>query len=399
MAPSNSNMDSGSPEKHEKKAKRPRTIDDLYRQSTQYRLWSFTPQSLRDIKQRTNENGRQRAAEALNEALVHYQKTNPEDYKKYESELTAEKLLDLLTLEEEALYINFYCKNIMETANFFRMPTQVKATAVSFFRKFYLVHSTMEFHPKNVMYTCVFLAAKSENYFISIGSFTKALRNTEEKDILDLEFTVLEALHFTLLVQHAFRPLYGFYLDFQSVLLHPEPRIRGITSEKLASFYDKAKEWLMNKALLSDIPFLYTPPQVALAAAYATDKSITEEYLRLKFPDNLDIIKEESEQDSKEDISVKQEPEDTSVKKEPGTEGTSVEEAETETKEETETDSSESKPVTFAVLIETIKKCVDDAESVSQSTAEQSKPIDRKCYFALRPQKMIEKRIKKLNSS
>ena len=368
---------SGSTSGAGKKPRQPRTMDDLYRQSSQFRMWSFTHESLNEIKTKTNEKGRKKATETFNNALAQFRQTNSAEYEAHASELTVDLLLDLLTLEEETKYINFYCKNIIETANFFRMPTQVKATAVSFFRKFYLVHSTMEYHPKNIMYTCVFLAAKSENYFISINSFTKALRNTENKDILDLEFTVLEALHFTLLVHHAFRPLYGFYLDFQAVLLHPEPRIRGLTNERLAALLDRGKEWIMEKALLSDIPFLYTPPQVALAAAYAVDKEVCELYLKIKFEDKLTSIKEEPEAEKQKEIKQEE-----GVKKE----------------EEGATASTDSAPLTLLLLLETVQLCLKDALGVPESTVEENKAIDRKCYFALRPKKLIEKRIKKLSN-
>ena len=160
------------------------------------------------------------------------------------------------------------------------MPTQVKATAVSFFKKFYLVNSVMEYHPKNILYTCVFLAAKSENYFMSIESFCKALPKTEPKDVLDLEFIVLQSLKFTLLVHHPFRPLYGFFLDFQAVLLHPSPLMYDVNIDTIGGMYDKAKKWLSDYALLSDVAFLFSPPQIALAAMYDIDKRITDRYLK-----------------------------------------------------------------------------------------------------------------------
>lgn len=372
-----------------KPARRNRTIDDLYRQSSQFRMWSFTPDSLDGIKHATNQTGRQTALEKYNEVLALLVESEDPLYRTHAPELAADKLLELLSLDEETKYINFYCKNIVETANFFRMPTQVKATAVSFFRRFYLVHSAMEFHPKNIMYTCVFLAAKLENYFISINSFTKALRNTQNSDILDLEFTILEALHFTLLVHHAFRPLYGFFLDFQAVLLNPEPRIRGLTADKIASFYDRAKEWVMNRAMMSDVPFLYTPPQVALAAAYATDPNITETYLRAKFEDKP-AAEDEGGVQIKKEPGIKEErrgDNDLEMKEVPLADDAKAEE-EPHSKEDCS-------PLTFEALFSTIKQCASDAQ-VPDSTVEENKAIDRKCYFALRPQKLIEKRIKRL---
>jgi len=218
------------------------TADDLYRRSTQYQLWSYTSESLREAKQKVNEKGREHAIEEFEKALLKLKSESKGDIDKYQDEFTSQKLLDLLTLDEELKYLNFYCENIIKVVSSFRMPTQVKATAVSFFKKFYLVNSVMEYHPKNILYTCVFLAAKSENYFMSIESFCKALPKTQPNDVLDLEFIVLQSLKFTLLVHHPFRPLYGFFLDFQAVLLHPTPLMYDVNVDTIGGMYDKAKK-------------------------------------------------------------------------------------------------------------------------------------------------------------
>lgn len=339
------------------------TIDDLYRRSTQYRLWSFTREELQKIRQTTNQNGQKLALEKFQHTLNEIKQQKPEVFNKHEAELNKESLFEVITLEEELKYLNFYSKNIIQAANFFKMPTQVKATAISFFKKFYLLNSVMEYHPKNVLYTCLFLAAKSENYFISIESFCRALQKTEPKDVLDLEFIVLQALKFTLLVHHTFRPLYGFFLDFQLVLLYPEA-VSDITIDQIGELYDASKKWLNEYGLLSDVLFLFTPPQIALAAMYDCNSKITEMYLRKKFlqKESLSTIKEENEND---------------------VEGQQEKEA---TKDE------------YHQMLTIIKKCVDQSKMVEESPREESTKIDRKCFFIINPDKLINKRIKKLTT-
>lgn len=298
--------------------------------------------------------------------------------------------MDLITPEEELTYLSFYSKNLIPAANFFKMPTQVKATAISFFKKFYLHNSTMKYHPKNVLFTCLFLAAKLENYFISIESFCKALPKTEPHHILDLEFTVLQALKFTLLVHHPFRPLYGFFLDFQLVLLHPQV-FHDVTVDTLGELYDKAKRWL-NEAMLSDGGFLFTPPQIALAAMWDCDRRVTERYLRLKYgpgpstgPSGPGLGSEQT-----------QETQETQEQTETQTE------RETETKEQTE----EAGPAPVPngpgpgldLLVTTIKKCVKLCKQIHESTKEESTKIDGKCFFAINPERLIKKRVKGLKA-
>lgn len=318
------------------------TADDLYRRSTQFRVWSYTKDKLVETRENTNENGRALAIKKFNISFETFKKDNSEIFESHKEELDPHTLIDLITLDEEIKYLNFYAKNILEAAKYFKMSTQVKSTALSFFKKFYLLNSVMQYHPKNILYTCLFLAAKSENYFISIETFCKGLQKTEPKDILDLEFTVLQSLKFTLLVHHPFRPLYGFFLDFQQVLL-------DIKIDEIGELYDQAKNWLNNYALLSDVSFLFTPPQIALAAMYDTNPNITNLYLSKKFK-KLDTIKE-GEVNGQTD---------------------------------------------YDLIFRTIENCIETAKQLIESTREESTKIDRKCFFAINPDKLINKKLKKI---
>lgn len=384
------------------------TVDDLYRRSTQYQLWSYTSESLREAKQKVNEKGRQHAIEEFERALVKLKSDSKGDFDKYQDELTSQKLLDLLTPEEELKYLNFYCENIIKVVSSFRMPTQVKATAVSFFKKFYLVNSVMEYHPKNILYTCVFLAAKSENYFMSIESFCKALPKTEPKDVLDLEFIVLQSLKFTLLVHHPFRPLYGFFLDFQAVLLHPTPLMYDVNVDTIGGMYDKAKKWLSDYALLSDVSFLFSPPQIALAAMYDIDKRITDRYLKRKFlsehhhdEDNtqgkLDTIKEDP--GSRTDkIPVNNNVEDNvNIKKEE----VDLEEADLQNTNKDDAkagDIYKAQREQYETLVRTIRKCIKLAKQIPETSREESAKVDKKCFFALNPSRLLKKKLNKLTT-
>ncbi|ODV65812.1 cyclin-like protein [Hyphopichia burtonii NRRL Y-1933] len=346
------------------------STDDLYRRSSQYRMWSYTVESLKETKIQTNEGGRAQALKKYEEARSKAANENPELFEKQQNEFTADKMLELLTEEEEVKYLQYYCNSILVTGNFFNMPTQVKATAMSFFKRFYLVNSAMQYHPKHVLYTVLFLAAKSENYFISIESFCKLIPKVEPKDILDLEFIILQSLKFTLFVHHAFRPLYGFFLDFQAILLHPDPVMYDVNIDTLGSLYDKAKQWLTKYGILSDATFLFTPPQIALAAMYDVDKRITEKYLKRKFlsdkeEQKLEPIKEEEEGGEKK-----------------------------EAKEEDE--SKKTQREQYELIIRTIRKCVKISKQIPETTKEESANIDKKCFFTLNPNKLIKRKIKQL---
>jgi cyclin H len=286
------------------------TDDDLYRHTSQFRLWSFTKDQLRARQQEVHDVAAKKVANQLKEhGLGEDDEIRP------------------LTLDEELKLIRFYASKVENITKLFQMPSQVRATAVSYFRKFYLVYSVMDYHPKNILYTCVFLASKSENYFISIEKFCGSLPRTETTQLLNLEFLILQSLSFTLAVLNGLRPLHGFFLDLQAT--NPD-----IDTSTMGSIHDKARKTIV-QGFISNAPFFYTPPQIALAALYAVDPQLTEKYIRKKYQDLPDHVDH---------------------------------------------------------LLEIVKDCKQELLDTSIPSSEHGKEIDRKLHSCLNPLKYIQKR-------
>lgn len=363
--------DAANPELEQPPPKKYVSADELYRRSSQYREWSFTESELQDLKMQTNENGRKLALARFDTVHDALQAEKPQVFANHGDKLGRE-IAGLVNYEDEQKYLYYFSQQIVQICGHFNMPTQVKATAVAFFQRFYLLNSVMEYKPRNVLYTIVFLAAKLENYFISIESYCARLPKTKAADILDLEFVVLLALKFTLMVHHPYRPLYGFFLDFQQVLLHPTPVFADVNIDTIGSLYDRAKKWLNDEALLSEAGFLFTPPQIALAAMYDLDQRITEKYLKRKF------LK------SPEQKGLLTIPENPEVKQE---------------KSDNVTDKTKSQErEQYETLVSTIVKCIECAKTRVETSKEESTRIDETCFFALNPAKLLKKRIKALDS-
>lgn len=102
------------------------TEDDIYRTSTQYRLWSFTRESLASLRSTTNAA----AADGVR-AAIQNQRTGPagsittKEGSNGESP-DAAKEVDCLTVEEEQRLVGFYCVTAMDFADFCEFPTNVK---------------------------------------------------------------------------------------------------------------------------------------------------------------------------------------------------------------------------------------------------------------------------------
>lgn len=282
------------------------TDDDLYRNSTQYRLWSFTREDLRARQQDAHRTAAGRISQLI-------QTQYPDSG------------IEPLTFEEEQLLVRSYASKIEAIVNLFSMPSQVKATAASYFRKFYLVFSVMDYHPKNVMFTAAFLAMKSENCFVSLDNFCSKFPRLEPKDILDLEFHLLQSLSFTLAVRSGLQPLHGFYLDMQAVL--------GAGRQAVGAAHDNARQ-VVSRGFITDAPFLYSPPQIALAGLYHANKDLTLEYLSKKFSDGGS---------------------------------------------------------TAQFLQSVLDECLEELQRLDVPSSEQGKDIDRKLYACMNPEKHIQR--------
>ncbi|KAL0575986.1 hypothetical protein V5O48_005986 [Marasmius crinis-equi] len=158
----------------------------------------------------------------------------------------------------------------------FRFPEEVEATAVSYLKRFYLKNTVMDWHPKNVMLTAVFLATKTTNNPISLEAYTNHIPKTAASDVLDLEFLVAQSLRFEFAVWHAHRALWGMWLDLQSL---PDTPLDFATSQ--SHIYDSALASVRNSRL-TDAELVYTPSQVALASLYLADRDLALKWLRSK---------------------------------------------------------------------------------------------------------------------
>jgi cyclin H len=87
--------------------------DDLYRTSTQFRLWSYTEKGLADIRSTTNSLATTRVRDAIKRLRAKEGKTGEDE-------------VDCLSVEEEQKLVGFYCSKAMDFSDFCNYPTAVK---------------------------------------------------------------------------------------------------------------------------------------------------------------------------------------------------------------------------------------------------------------------------------
>lgn len=111
------------------------TEDEIYRTSTQYRLWSFTPETLASLRASTNAS----AAQAVRAAIEGLQDGSSGGKERDETQDDDPILqqgkgssVDCLSVEEEQKLVGFYCVKTLEFVDFCEYPTVVKVYQNSF---------------------------------------------------------------------------------------------------------------------------------------------------------------------------------------------------------------------------------------------------------------------------
>lgn len=279
------------------------TEDDIYRTSSQYRLWSFSPESLAALRRKTHDLAIERARQ----------------YANGDSEA-----VQYLTHEEELRLVQRYCDQVRSTSDHFKWPVNVKATAVQYLRRFYLSNSCLTYPPKEIYKTVLFLACKTEATHTTLSDYARRI-STDPDVILAPEYKIMQALRFTLDVRQPYRGLKGVLMELlnmanglmgevdgvetkgalalqQDMLSLEKPSKEATTpwkaptadvelkhlTDRINAAYSAARQMLDSAALLTDAYFLYTPSQMLLAALKLSDPPLTDFYLMTK----LDVTSE-----------------------------------------------------------------------------------------------------------
>ncbi|KAF8167958.1 cyclin-like protein [Crassisporium funariophilum] len=236
----------------------------IYEASTQYRNWRFSAERLAQTRA------------TLNEAAVGVIRNTIEL-----DEPGSAQHVSFLTPDEEHLLVKLYVTKITQLCGLFRFPEEVEATAVTYLKRFYLKNTVMDWHPKNVMLTALFLATKTTNNPIALETYTTHIPRTAPSDVLDLEFLVAQSLGFEFAVWHAHRALWGIWLDIQS--------LPGYSENLQPSLYDTALNHV-RASRLTDAELMYTPSQIALAAFSLTLPEVADHWAATKIPNQQSAL-------------------------------------------------------------------------------------------------------------
>jgi cyclin H len=105
------------------------TEDERYRTSSQFRLWSYTPSSLQALRAKTNSLAADRVRDAVRRVrearAASSAETSDVDGSRSVS-VAPDAEIECLTAEEELFLVVFHCRQLMQVADFLKLPSEVK---------------------------------------------------------------------------------------------------------------------------------------------------------------------------------------------------------------------------------------------------------------------------------
>lgn len=110
--------------------------DERYRTSTQYRLWSYTPESLAALRSTTNQVAAERVKTAIQRARASRATSTSASGDTSEAEqngsgsravsIDPATEVNCLTVEDELKLVTFYCRKTLDLGDHLGVPTDVK---------------------------------------------------------------------------------------------------------------------------------------------------------------------------------------------------------------------------------------------------------------------------------
>nr|CDP25874.1 Putative cyclin [Podospora anserina S mat+] len=259
------------------------TEDARYRDSSQYRLWSFSPTQLSALREKTNAAARARISERL---LSHPLpvSTSKQDLSAPTSNAntpdpdgnSTPALPEFLTPAEELTLVGYYTSEILRASEALHYADEIKATAAMFLKRFYITNSIMTYPPAEMFFVALFFACKVDTGHVNLAEYTKIFNKSAE-EILAGEFLLCQGLRFAFDVKHPYRALRGAMMELASL-----PDMQK-DLKRLDEAEAKARKVLQFSPLMTDAYFHYTPSQIMLAALSLADRGLAERLIQETF--------------------------------------------------------------------------------------------------------------------
>nr|CDS34041.1 cyclin [Hymenolepis microstoma] len=233
------------------------TLFQSYSSSSQLLNWLLTADELNSRRQDCNISTRKRLTEQFRS--------------KAEALGDVEILPTFLTAEEELIIVK---RNIFAMHGFYQqfddpqLPADVFGFAATYLKRFYLNNSVMDYSPREMMLTALYLAFKAADYPISLNRFVDHIPRNRERYhafISRSELFLMDKLLYDLWIYPPYRPLVGFLVELIAFRQSKDSSMTDEVATELMNSLRKEGYEIINTWFQTDLCFTNPPSQYALA--------------------------------------------------------------------------------------------------------------------------------------
>ena len=240
--------------------------------STQFNNWIKTEEQLQKVEKSKLERILKRINEVNklikkeNEELSHKinGENNDNKNKAFQKYISPKKLL--VTPNDEKILVINYSSLIIKRLNKQKdKSTSLKNNVVSYFRRFFLKKSILDYDPDFLMASAFLLGAKVSSMNYTNDDYLKIfpiLQNNWEK-FYEYEFYLCTILEYDFFVYNPFQALLGFIYE-----LEKEKFFQDKENKINPELFKNDCQNIIDKLYLTDCIFLYTYSELALASIY-----------------------------------------------------------------------------------------------------------------------------------
>ncbi|XP_013406190.1 cyclin-H [Lingula anatina] len=148
------------------------------------------------------------------------------------------------------------------------LPREVVGTAINYMKRFFLNKSVMDYHPKDIMLTCVYLSTKVEENHVSLRTFVSNIKGDPDKNadiVLCFELLLMKELHYHMTIHNPFRALEGLIIDVKTRC----KAVQAMPTKDVEKLRKGAFDFI-DRSLSTDACLIFAPSQIALAALLAS---------------------------------------------------------------------------------------------------------------------------------
>eukprot|EP00347_Sterkiella_histriomuscorum_P023614 403333988 len=160
--------------------------------------------------------------------------------------------------EHQQQYIAYVVGHIITVCTQFRFPQKILGISLTYFRRFYLKQSVFEFDPIEMMFACIYLALKIEEYSMDLETFCTKVNQKEKctpEKIESYEVLLVRGLSFQLQV---LTPMHVYEYLLETIQ-------ESMPSMNLKQLQKLTYENILKCYLSNSMIFTYTPSHLALA--------------------------------------------------------------------------------------------------------------------------------------